>query len=312
MLRAGDASNAHRTAAADMGQLSGMTGFGRAEGAGGGWSWVVEARSVNGRSLEVRFRGPAGFDALERAAREAAQARFQRGQVSVSVSARRTETAASLSINRDLVQTLLDMGEPWIREGRVRPPTLDGLLSLRGVMDAGAAEADPSALAEVASLLALAISEALDGVKAARLEEGGQLAGVFARLLNEIETLVGRADELAAEQTEAIRSRFQRRLSDLAGDGPDVAERAFLEAATLAVKADVREELDRLEGHLASARSLLAEGGAAGRRLEFLTQEFMREANTLCSKAAVADLTRTGLDLKAVIDQFREQIQNVE
>ena len=295
-----------------MSQLSGMTGFGRTEGGGGGWSWVVEARSVNGRSLEVRFRGPAGFDTLERLTREAAQARFQRGQVSVSVAARRLEAATPVSINRDLAQTLLDLGEPWIQEGRVLRPTLDGLLSLRGVIDVGSAEADAEALGEMASLLALAVTEALDGVKAARLEEGAQLGAVLLRLLDEIEALVGRSRDLASEQTEAIRGRFQRRLSELAGDGPDIVERAFLEAATLAVKADVREELDRLEGHLASARTLLAEGGAAGRRLEFLTQEFMREANTLCSKAAVADLTRTGLDLKATIDQFREQIQNVE
>ncbi len=295
-----------------MSQLSGMTGFGRAEGAGGGWSWVVEARSVNGRSLEVRFRGPAGFDTLERLTREAAQARFQRGQVSVSVSARRLEAVTPVSINRDLAQTLLDLGEPWIQEGRVLRPTLDGLLSLRGVIEAGSAEADAEALAEMASLLAQAVTEALDGVKAARLAEGAQLRGVLLRLLNELEALVGRSRDLAGEQTEVIRGRFQRRLSELAGDGPDIAERAFLEAAALAVKADVREELDRLEGHLASARTLLAEGGAAGRRLEFLTQEFMREANTLCSKAAVAELTRTGLDLKATIDQFREQIQNVE
>ena len=295
-----------------MGQLSGMTGFGRAEGASGGWSWVVEARSANGRSLEVRFRGPAGFDTLERLTREAAQARFQRGQVSVSVAARRLEAATPVSINRDLAQTLLDLGEPWIQEGRVLRPTLDGLLSLRGVIDVGSAEADAEALGEMASLLALAVTEALDGVKAARLEEGAQLGAVLLRLLDEIEALVGRSRDLAGEQTEAIRGRFQRRLSELAGDGPDIVERAFLEAATLAVKADVREELDRLKGHLASARTLLAEGGAAGRRLEFLTQEFMREANTLCSKAAVADLTRTGLDLKATIDQFREQIQNVE
>lgn len=295
-----------------MAQLSGMTGFGRAEGAGGGWTWAVEARSVNGRSLEVRFRGPAGFDSLERTTREAAQARFQRGQVSVSISARRLESEAPVRINRALAERLLAAGEPWIRDGRVVPPTLDGLLSLRGVIEAESAEADPDALAEVSARLAVSVTEALDGLKAARLEEGRQLEGVLLRLLEGVEGLVGRADALAGEQTEAIRGRFQRRLAELAGEGPDTAERAFLEAAALAVKADVREELDRLQGHLASARSLIADGGASGRRLDFLTQEFMREANTLCSKAAISDLTRTGLDLKAVIDQFREQVQNVE
>lgn len=295
-----------------MANLSGMTGFGRAEGAGGGWSWVVEARSVNGRGLEVRFRGPAGFDALERSTREAVQARFQRGQVSVSVSARRLEAEAPVRVNHDLARRLLDAGEPWIAEGRVLRPTLDGLLSLRGVIEAESAEADPEALAEAGALLAGSVSEALDALQAARREEGRQLEGILGRLLDEVEALVDQAGRLASEQVETIRSRFLRRLAELAGDGPDVAERAFLEAAALAVKADVREELDRLEGHLSSARALLSEGGAAGRRLDFLTQEFMREANTLCSKAAVAGLTRTGLDLKAAIDQFREQVQNVE
>lgn len=295
-----------------MADLSGMTGFGRAEGAGGGWSWAVEARSVNGRGLEVRFRGPAGFDALERAAREAAQSRFQRGQVSVTVNARRLEAGAPVRINQELAQRLLDAGESWIAEGRVLKPTLDGLLSLRGVIEAEASEAEPEALAEAGALLAAAVCDSLDALRAVRLEEGGQLSVVLGRLLDEIEALVGQAGLQAAEQVEAIRTRFARRLAELAGDGPDVAERAFLEAAALAVKADVREELDRLGGHVASARTLLADGGPVGRRLDFLTQEFMREANTLCSKAATAALTRTGLDLKAAIDQFREQVQNVE
>jgi uncharacterized protein (TIGR00255 family) len=295
-----------------MAELSGMTGFGRSEGAGAGWSWAVEARLVNGRGLEVRFRGPAGFDALERTAREAAQSRFQRGQVSISVNARRLEAEAPVRINTDLARRLLDAGEPWIAEGRVLRPTLDGLLSLKGVIEAESAEADPEALAEAGTLLAASVTEALEGLRSARLEEGRQLSGVLGRRLDEIDDLVRQAGAQAAEQVEAVRGRFQRRLSDLAGEGPDVAERAFLEAAALAVKADVREELDRLDGHLASARTLLSEGGAAGRRLDFLTQEFMREANTLCSKAATSALTRVGLDLKAAIDQFREQVQNVE
>lgn len=295
-----------------MSDLSGMTGFGRSEGSGVGWSWVVEARSVNGRGLEVRFRGPAGFDALEKAAREAAQARFQRGQVSVSVNARRLEAAAPVRINHELAQRLLDAGEAWVAGGRVLRPTLDGLLSLKGVIEAESAEADPAALSEVAALLGAAVVDALEGLRQARLEEGRQLSVVLHRRLDEIGVLVRQAGEQAAGQVETIRTRFLRRLADLAGDGPDVAERAFLEAAALAVKADVQEELDRLDGHLDSARSLLADGGAAGRRLDFLTQEFMREANTLCSKAATPGLTRTGLDLKAAIDQFREQVQNVE
>lgn len=295
-----------------MAELSGMTGFGRAEGTDGGWAWTVEARSVNGRSLEVRFKGPAGFDALERTAREAAQARFQRGQVSLSVSARRIETDSPVRINTDLVQRLLDAGAPWVEAGKVQRPTLDGLLSLRGVLEADPAEEDPKALSEAGVRLAGAVEAALDDLREARRVEGRQLAAVLGRLLEGIEGLVAQAEALAGTQVETIRSRFQRRLAELAGEGAEVAERAFLEAAALAVKADVREELDRLQGHVESARALLSEGLSVGRRLDFLTQEFMREANTLCSKAALAELTRTGLDLKAAIDQFREQVQNVE
>ena len=295
-----------------MATLSGMTGFGRTEGASGGWSWAVEARSVNGRGLDVRYRGPPGFDALERLTREAAQARFQRGQVSVTVTARRVESAAPVRVNVDLARRLLVAGEPWITEGRVLRPTLDGLLGLRGVLEGEPAEVDPLALQDIALQLGEAVVAALDALVSARREEGLQLTGVLAGHLDAVESLVRRAWDLAGAQVESIRTRFARRLSELAGEGPDIAERAFLEAATLAVKADVREELDRLEGHVASARSLLSDGLGVGRRLDFLTQEFMREANTLCSNAAVSDLTRVGLDLKAVIDQFREQVQNVE
>lgn len=295
-----------------MAALSGMTGFGRAEGTSGGWSWVVEARSVNGRGLEVRFRGPPGFDALERQAREAAQARFQRGQVSIMATARRLEGETPVRINLDLARRLLEAGEPWIQEGRVLRPTLDGLLGLRGVIESEAAEEDPALLSDVAARLGESVVLALDALVSARREEGLQLSGVLSGHLDEVEARVRQASELAGAQVEAIRSRYGRRLAEIAGEGPDIAERAFLEAAALAVKADVREELDRLVGHVASARSLLADGAGVGRRLDFLTQEFMREANTLCSKATVTDLTRIGLDLKAVIDQFREQVQNVE
>lgn len=295
-----------------MATISGMTGFGRTEGASGSWSWVVEARSVNGRGLDVRFRGPPGFDALERFTREAAQARFQRGQVSVTVTARRIEAGAPVRVNVDLARRLLDAGEPWIVEGRVLRPSLDGLLSLRGVLEDESVEEDPLALQDVGAKLGEAVVSALDALVSARREEGLQLSGILTGHLDAVEFRVRRASDLAGPQVEFIRTRFARRLSEIAGEGPDIAERAFLEAAALAVKADVREELDRLEGHLASARALLADGLGVGRRLDFLTQEFMREANTLCSKAAVPELTRVGLDLKAVIDQFREQVQNVE
>jgi uncharacterized protein (TIGR00255 family) len=291
--------------------ISGMTGFGRAEAACGAWTWAVEARSVNGRNLEVRFRGPPGFDGLERVAREAAQARFQRGQVTIGVQARRAEAAAEVKVNVAQLERYLAAGAPYVATGMAAPPRLDGLLALRGVIEAAEGDADPEAQARLEAEMAASIAAALDGLAQARREEGRSLLGVLSGLVDRIEALVGQAHELAGAQPAAIKERFERRLAELAGEAVS-QDRVVQEAAALAVKADVREELDRLVGHVEAARGLLAADGAVGRRLDFLTQEFMREANTLCSKSALGGLTAVGLDLKAVIEQFREQVQNVE
>jgi uncharacterized protein (TIGR00255 family) len=291
--------------------ISGMTGFGRSDGAAGGWSWAVEARSVNGRNLEVRFRGPPGFDSLERNARELAQARFQRGQLTVGVQARRAEGAGSVKLNLEQLERYLALGAPYLKSGQAAAPTLDGLLALKGVIETEDAVEDPDARAELEAAMADSIAAALDGLQGARREEGRALEGVLAGFLDRIAELVGQAEAIAAEQPAAIKERFAKRMADLLGEGADQA-RILQEAAAMAVRADIREELDRLKGHVASARQLIAGDGAVGRRLDFLTQEFMREANTLCSKSASGGLTATGLDLKAVIDQFREQVQNVE
>lgn len=292
--------------------LSGMTGFGRAEGASGDWTWAVEARSVNGRNLEVRFRGPPGFDGLERAAREAAQARFQRGQVTVGVTAKRAEGAGAVKINMEVVERYLAAGATLVAEGRAAPPRLDGLLALRGVIEADAGADDPEALAATEAAMAASIAQAFDGLLATRQEEGRALTGVLGGQLARIEALVGEAEGLAAGQPAAIKDRFAKRMTELVGEAQAVADKIVVEAAAMAVKADVREELDRLAGHVDAARTLIAADGPAGRRLDFLTQEFMREANTLCSKSALPGLTTAGLDLKATIEQFREQVQNVE
>jgi uncharacterized protein (TIGR00255 family) len=291
--------------------ISGMTGFGRAEGAQGAWSWAVEARSVNGRNLEVRFRGPTGFEGLERAAREGAQARFQRGQLSVSLQARRAEGAAAVKINVEQLERYLTAGGPYVATGMVAPPRLDGLLALKGVIETADALEDPEAQAALEAAMAASLAQAFDGLLTARREEGAALLGVLGGQLERIAELVSAAEAQAAAQPVAIKERFERRMAELAGEAVS-EERVLQEAAALAAKADVREELDRLAGHIAAARQLVGGEGAVGRRLDFLTQEFMREANTLCSKSAIAALTKVGLDLKAVIEQFREQVQNVE
>lgn len=291
--------------------LSGMTGFGRAEGALGDWTWAVEARSVNGRNLETRFRAPPGFDTLERLAREGSQARFQRGQVNVNVQARRLEGAGAARVNVEQLERYLSVIEPYIRDGRASPPAADGLLALRGVIEAAEAEDEAEARAALEQAIAGSIALALDSLKVARLEEGASLTPVLSGLIDRVEVLVADAEAEAGTQPAAIKDRFSRRLTELLGQAAS-EDRIVQEAAAMAVKADVREELDRLTGHVAAARALITGDGAAGRRLDFLTQEFMRETNTLCSKSATPALTAVGLEMKAVIEQFREQVQNVE
>lgn len=290
--------------------LSGMTGFGRADGASGDWSWSVEARSVNGRGLEVRFRGPPGFDNLERLAKAAAQARLSRGQVTVGVQAKRAESAAAIRVNEAVLARYADLARRLAADGAA-PPTADGLLALRGVLEAPEDADDAEARAAVEAAMAASVDQALDALQDSRRREGAQLLPVIEAFVERIEALVARAEQEAAAQVEAVRDRFARRMAELAPDAPGLDERVFLEAAALATKADVREELDRLVAHVASARALLQQP-PAGRKLDFLMQEFMREANTLCSKSATTALTGIGLDLKAVIEQLREQVQNVE
>lgn len=294
-----------------MSTLSGMTGFGRADGAGEGWTWSVEARSVNGRNLEVRFRGPNGFDGLERAAKAAGQARFARGQVTIGVQAKRAEAGeAAVTINAAVLARYLTLANELAEDGAT-PPSADGLLALRGVIEAPEEAHDPEARAAVEAAMTRTVEEALDALKASRQNEGAQLTPVLDEFIAQIEALVAQAEGEAIAQVEAIRDRFTRRISELAPDTPGLEDRIFLEAAALATKADVREELDRLTAHVASARQLVA-SAPAGRKLDFLMQEFMREANTLCSKSATTALTGIGLELKAVIEQLREQVQNVE
>lgn len=294
-----------------MTSISGMTGFGRADGSADGWTWSVEARSVNGRTLEVRYRGPQGFDTLERLTKSEGQARFARGQVNVGLNARREGGAASaVAVNEALLNRYLVLANRLAEDGAT-PPSADGLLSLRGVIEAADEDAHATARDVLEAAMARTIEEALDALKVSREREGEQLEPVLIDFIGRIEGLISAAEKEAGEQVEAIRDRFTRRIKELAPDAPGLDDRIFLEAAALATKADVREELDRLTAHVASARALVAQA-PAGRKLDFLLQEFMREANTLCSKSATTALTGIGLELKAVIEQLREQVQNVE
>lgn len=240
-----------------MSAISGMTGFGRADGALDGWTWTVEARSVNGRSLEVRYRGPGSFENLERLTKAAAQARLHRGQVTLGVQAKRAEgSEPAPRVNEAVLATYLKLANQLAEEGAT-PPSADGLLALRGVIEVAEAVEDPEAHAAVEAAIAISIEQALDALKLSRQREGEQLTPVIHDFVGTIEALTARAELEASSQTEAIRERFTRRISELAPDAPGLEEQIFLEAAALATKADVREELDRLAAHVASARTLL-------------------------------------------------------
>ena len=287
-----------------------MTGFSRREGGLGAWTWAVEARSVNGRNLEARFRGLPGFEGLERVVREGAQARFQRGQIAVNLQAKRVESAGEIRVNHNLIEVYLAAVAGHVQSGRATPPSADGLLALRGVIESGEAGEDFEARARETAM-AGDIELALDGLSASRAAEGKALYELLIGFLGDIEALILSAEAAAEAQGPLIRDRFARRLEELIGEVAP-PERILQEAAVVAVRADVREELDRLAVHSASARALMGEALPAGRRLDFLAQEFMREANTLTAKSASPALTAVGLGLKAVVDRLREQVQNVE
>ena len=251
--------------------LSGMTGFARVEGSQGAWSWAVEARSVNGRNLETRFRGPPGFEGLDKIARDGAQARFQRGQLTVNLQAKRAETTATTQINVEVLERYLKAGAPYVATGMVAKPALDGLLALRGVIDVRDEEDETGDRAQIEAAMGASILQALDGLKASRLEEGAALAPILAGAVDRIDSLTALAVREAAGQPAVLRDRYARKLTDLIGEAAS-EERIVQEAAAMAVKADVREELDRLASHVTAARVLLGGEAAAGRRLDILSQ----------------------------------------
>jgi len=288
--------------------IASMTGFARADAVSGDRHWVWELRSVNGRGLDIRCRLPAGYDALDAVVRAAVAERCRRGNVSATLTEIRDQRT-QLRINSDTLNQILDLVS-GLKEVAVAPPRLDGILALPGVLERLDGEDDP---AKHMPFLTQRLAEALDNLRAMRLAEGERLAALALSHLDEIERLTEAARGLAASQPEEIAQRLRQQLSELLGQLPPPApERLAQEVALLAARADVREELDRLAAHAAAGRSLIAAGGAIGRKLDFLCQELNREANTLCSKSADTELTRIGLALKAEIEQFREQVQNLE
>lgn len=292
-----------------------MTGFTRAAGQHDAFAWTWEIRSVNGRGLDVRLRLPAGFESLEPGVRDAVGKVLKRGSISISLLLNRAGAEGMYRINRDLLDRLIGLAVELRDDDRLSgdAPDLGELLSVRGVVEPAEEIVDPEDAREEHKAMARSLGEALEALVGVRQTEGARLASILRDRLDELDTLCNEADAAAAARTETVRERLQAGVAELLAMSPALPEeRLAQECALLAVKADVREELDRLKAHVDGARALLDEGGAIGRRLDFLCQEFNREANTLCAKAGDIALTQIGLRLKAVIDQFREQALNVE
>ena len=290
-----------------------MTGFARQDGGDDTVTWAWELKSVNGKNLDLRCRVPSGYEALEVAARATAQARCARGNLQLSLTVNRGQAPVKLQVNREILDQLLGVLRELEGEVRAEPPRLDGLLAVRGVLETVEEEETKEQMEVRAKAMEADLVLALEALVVMRRAEGQRLEAMASGHLAEIERLTAAAGETAAARPEALRARLKAQVEELLEAAPALPEeRLAQEAAVLAAKADVREELDRLEAHVAAARDLLAEGKAIGRRLDFLCQELNREANTLCSKSQDVALTRIGLDLKAVVDQLREQIQNIE
>ena len=292
--------------------IASMTGFARAAASAGPWRLAWELRSVNAKGLDVRLRLTPPFDAIEPDARARVSRKLNRGTIHATLAAQREAAIPEVRINQDVLCKLIAAVAEIPLPAMITPATLDGLLGVRGVVEiSDAAENEAEILKARVDALGL-LDAALDSLVAMRQSEGGALAAVLSARLEKIAALTQAADACPARKAEAIQVRLAQSLAFLSGNANFDQNRLHQEALMLAAKADIREELDRLAAHTNAARELLAKGGAAGRRLDFLAQELSREANTLCAKSNDASLTGLGLELRVEIEQFREQVQNIE
>ena len=290
-----------------------MTGFARAAGSSGAWRWAFEVKTVNAKGLDVRLRMAPPFDRVEAEARARLGKALARGTCFATLNAQREGAASAARIDQSALVSIAAAARAAAEAAKLAPPTMDGLLGLRGIVEIAGAEDDEAAIAAACAGALASLDEALALLGEARRTEGEALAAMLRERLDAIEKLTLAADANPARRPEAVRARLAESVAALmeAGRGFD-ENRLHQEGILLAAKADIREELDRLKTHVVAARALLDEGGAIGRRLDFLAQEFGREANTLCAKANDVSLTTQGLELRAQIEQFREQAQNVE
>ncbi len=290
-----------------------MTGFARVAGEADWGSWAWEAKSVNGRSLDLRVNVPSGFEALDQHMKQAAKKYFARGNLQLNLRIELGSGSETLSVNEDALQSLVRAYEAVSTRPVSEGDTLATLMTVKGVVETGSQSTrDIAADKDTVAMLKAAGDALLVQLAEARNAEGDALAGLLKAHLDDMAAAVTRATALAGDQPGLIKARLEKQLSEIEADRSVDADRLAAEVALSAAKADVREELDRLTAHIASGRDLLAQGGTIGRKLDFLAQEFNREANTLCSKSASLDLTNEGLALKGLVDQVKEQAANVE
>jgi uncharacterized protein (TIGR00255 family) len=293
--------------------LSSMTGFARAHGASGAYAWTWELKSVNAKGLDLRLRLPPGWDSIETPARARATEALSRGTIYATLTANRAGVAPVVRVNEPVLTAVLATLRNLTGRVEAAPPSLDGILGLKGVIEVTDADESEDERRAAEAAIVAGFSQALAELIDMRRQEGKALGQLLTTRLAEIAALATRAEAAPGRQPEAIRARLAEQVATLLGASDRFdADRLHQEAILIAAKADVREELDRLSSHVAQAKRLLGQGNAIGRRLDFLAQELHREANTLCAKANDVELTTIGLELKTVVEQFREQVQNLE
>jgi len=293
--------------------LSSMTGFARGQGVAGAYGWVWEIRSVNAKGMDLRLRLPPGWDAIEPALRARAAEVLARGTLHATLNVEREGAAPVVKVNEEVLQAVIGTLNSLADRIEAEPARLDGILAIKGVIEVTDAAESETERAAAQAAVVKGFDATLADLTQMRRHEGEALGRVLGTRLHEISALVARAEAAPGRKPEAIKARLAEQIANLlqASERFD-ADRLHQEAILMASKADVREELDRLTAHVAQAGKMLRDGGAVGRRLDFLAQEFNRETNTLCAKANDLELTNIGLELKSLVEQFREQVQNLE
>ena len=293
--------------------LSSMTGFARSHGASGPYVFEWELKSVNAKGFDLRMRLPPGWDEIEALAKKRAGELLSRGTVYANLSVKRANAATVVRINEDVLASIVRVAGELSGRIDAVAPSIDGLLGIKGVIEVVEPESDEAEDTAAKAAVAAAFEQALADLVAMRRREGVTLGQILSQRMEEIERLAKRAEAAPGRKPEAIKARLAEQIAALleTSDRFD-PDRLNQEALLIAAKADIREELDRIASHVSQAREMIGKGGPVGRRLDFLAQEFNREVNTCCSKSNDLELTNTGLEMKNVVEQFREQVQNLE